>query len=52
MWAGLFVKGSGEASSEVGRVDKVQRTGCWGWALPNWWDGDHRQVQYENRSGE
>lgn len=50
MWAGLCVKGGGEGSSEMGRVDKVQRMVCWGWALPNWWGGDHRQVQYGNGS--
>lgn len=33
MWAGLCVKGSGEGSSEVGRVDKVQRTGVLGLGL-------------------
>lgn len=33
MWAALCVKGSGEASSEVGRVDKVQRTGVLGLGL-------------------
>lgn len=26
-WAGLGVKGGGEGSCEMGRVDKVQRTG-------------------------
>lgn len=30
MWAGLCVKGGGEGSSDMGRVDKVQRTGVLG----------------------
>lgn len=33
MWAGLCVKGSGEGSSEIGRVDKVRRTGVLGLGL-------------------
>lgn len=52
MWAGSCVKGSWEGSSEVGRVDKVQRTGVLGWASSNWWDGGCRQVQHENASEE
>lgn len=33
MWAGLCVKGGGEGSSEMGRVDKVQGTGVLGLGL-------------------